>query len=397
MHLLRSLKLFIGFLSLFRSFILALLIAAVLLGGRLQADDLADNQAGLQALNKELSALQATLAAQQKDVSSARQALQSVEREMAQVQQTTTALNQAVTTQETAIARLGVQKNQLQVNLAEQKDEIAAVLRLAYKQNNQPLIKLLLSDERPEDLARHLYYFSVLTANQQQQVQTWVTEQNELAATLHAEDQLLMEMQENKERLVEQSRKLSSQKNKRSLAIMTINSEAENTADAIVRKEQERVKMTELIAQLEVKLASMSLAFPDAEATTNIKGELPWPVAGRLTNAYGRSIDGSVLSWQGWLIAAPLGSDVLAVQRGRVVFADFFKSNGLLVIIDHGAGIWTLYGRNQALLRDVGSWVEAGDVIAEVGQSGGYNQSGLYFEVRKNGEPENPANWLQKR
>jgi septal ring factor EnvC (AmiA/AmiB activator) len=384
-------------LSLFRSFILALWLVVLLVGGPLQADDLAKNQAGLQAVNKELKALQATLAVQQKDVSSARQALQRVERDMAQVQQKTAALNQAVISQESAIARLRVQKNQLQANLAEQKDEIAAVLRLAYKQNNQPLIKLLLSDERPEDLARHLYYFSVLTANQQQQVQRWVTEQNDLAANLRTEAQLLSEMQENKERLAEQSRKLSRQKNKRTLAIAAINLEAENTTDAIGRKEQERVRMTDLIAQLEVKLASMNLAFPDAEATTNIKGELPWPVAGRLTNAYGRSIDGSVLSWQGWLIAAPLGSDVLAVQRGRVVFADFFKSNGLLVIIDHGAGIWTLYGRNQALLRDVGSWVEAGDVIAEVGQSGGYNQSGLYFEVRKNGEPENPANWLQKR
>ncbi|WP_320821552.1 murein hydrolase activator EnvC family protein [Reinekea sp.] len=380
-----------------RSFIIALLAAALLLGGRLQADDLAENQAGLQALNQELKALQATLAGQKKDVSSARQALQSVEREMAEVQQETAALNQAVTTQEAAIAGLRVQKTQLQANLDEQKDEIAAVLRLAYKQNNQPLIKLLLSDERPEDLARHLYYFSVLTANQQQQVQSWVTEQNDLAATLVAEAQLLVEMQEIKERLADQSRKLKSQKNQRSVVIAGINSESENTTDAIVRKEQERAKMTDLIAQLETKLAGLNLVFPDAQSTSNIKGELSWPVAGRLTNAYGRSIDGSGLTWQGWLIAAPMGSNVIAVQRGRVVFADFFKSNGLLVIIDHGAGIWTLYGRNQALLRDVGSWVEAGDVIAEVGQSGGYNQSGLYFEVRKNGEPENPANWLQKR
>ena len=380
-----------------RLFIIALLATALLLGGRLQADDLAENQAGLQALNQELKALQATLAGQQKDVSSARQALQSVEREMAEVQQETAALNQAVTTQEAAIAGLRVQKTQLQANLDEQKDEIAAVLRLAYKQNNQPLIKLLLSDERPEDLARHLYYFSVLTANQQQQVQSWVTEQNDLAATLVAEAQLLVEMQEIKERLADQSRKLKSQKNQRSVVIAGINSESENTTDAIVRKEQERAKMTDLIAQLETKLAGLNLVFPDAQSTSNIKGELSWPVAGRLTNAYGRSIDGSGLTWQGWLIAAPMGSNVIAVQRGRVVFADFFKSNGLLVIIDHGAGIWTLYGRNQALLRDVGSWVEAGDVIAEVGQSGGYNQSGLYFEVRKNGEPENPANWLQKR
>lgn len=380
-----------------RSFILALLAAAALLGGPLRADDLAQNQAALQAASKVLKALETTLAEQQQDVSSARQALQVVERDMAELEQKTVALNQTLATQQEAIARIDAQKSQLQAQLATQKEEISAVLRLAYKQNNQPLIKLLLSEQRPEDLARHLYYFSVLTENQQQQVQTWLEQQNLLAMTLRTEAQLLVEMEENKERLAEQSRKLKSQKNKRALAIAAINSEAENTIDNIARKEKELAKMTELIDQLQSKLASLGLEFPDLEGRTNIKGELPWPVSGRLKNAYGQSFDGSVLTWEGWLIAAPLGTDVLAVQRGRVVFADFFKANGLLMILDHGAGIWTLYGRNQALLRDVGSWVEAGDVIAAVGQSGGYNESGLYFEIRKDGEPQNPANWLQKR
>ncbi|MDB9894521.1 peptidoglycan DD-metalloendopeptidase family protein [Reinekea forsetii] len=358
---------------------------------------MAQNQAALQAVSKALKALETTLAGQQQDVSSARQALQEVEREIADLQQKSIVLNQTVATQKAAIARLGEQKSELQAQLATQKDQISAVLRLAYKQNNQPLIKLLLSEQRPEDVARHLYYFSVLTDNQQQQVEKWVEEQNLLATTLRTEAQLLIEMEENKERLVEQSRKLKSQQNKRTLAIAAINSEAENTIGNIARKEKELAKMTELIDQLQSKLASLGLEFPDLEGRTNPKGELPWPVSGRLKNAYGQSFDGSVLTWQGWLIAAPLGTDVLAVQRGRVVFADFFKANGLLMIVDHGAGIWTLYGRNQALLRDVGSWVEAGDVIAAVGQSGGYNESGLYFEVRKDGEPQNPANWLQKR
>jgi septal ring factor EnvC (AmiA/AmiB activator) len=177
--------------SLLRSFILPLLIAAALLGGHLRADDLAQNQAALQAVSEALKALETTLAEQQQDVSSARQALQVVEREMADLQQKSAALNETVATQKEGIARLGEQKNELQAHLAAQKDEISAVLRLAYKQNNQPLIKLLLSDQRPEDVARHLYYFSVLTDHQQQQVQKWVEEQNLLATTLRTEAQLL--------------------------------------------------------------------------------------------------------------------------------------------------------------------------------------------------------------
>jgi len=140
---------------LLRSFILPLLIAAALLGGHLRADDLAQNQAALQAVSKALKALETTLAGQQQDVSSARQALQEVEREMADLQQKSLVLNQTVATQKAAIARLGEQKSELQAQLATQKDQISAVLRLAYKQNNQPLITQIVNNQNNFPLGRH--------------------------------------------------------------------------------------------------------------------------------------------------------------------------------------------------------------------------------------------------
>jgi len=360
-------------------------------------DDLAQSQSELQVLNKELKALQSELAKQQKDASAQRRALRSVEKQMGELQTGIVKLAKSIEKQELEVAQLKREKINLQQRLDAKQEDIQAILRLAYKQNNQPLIKLLLSGERPEDLSRHLYYFSVLTKNQQRQLENWVDEQNQLSETIIKETTYLDDIRLKKDQLTEQSRNLALQKNKRAQVVANIENEAETTAAEITRKESEREKMSELIAQLQAKLDSMSLDFPETVIIGESKGKLPWPVDGRLQNKYGRSIDGTALKWQGWLIAAPNGSPVRAVSGGRVVFADFFKSNGLLIIVDHGNGIWTLYGRNRSLLSDVGSWVEAGDVIAEVGQSGGYNQSGLYFEVRKKGEPENPASWLTKR
>ena len=385
-------------LNLFRMNWLAVVFIVFLgLGKPLFAEDLTESQAQLEKINKELIALQDELVKKQKESNSQRQALRDVELKLGTLQKEISQLDQNILMRNKQLAALAVTKAQLEAQLGEKEQDIKAILRLAYKQNNQPLIKLLLSGERPEDLSRHLYYFSVLTQNQQDQVAAWLDDQVRLTETIAGEAKTVALLKTEKSALNERQQVLAEQKNKRSQDIKNLEVEAKSAQQSIERKEQERKQITELISTIEAKLAEMSLEFPDQIAVTGEKGDLTWPVEGRLLNRYGGVIDNSGLRWEGWLIAADDGSPVRAVHGGRVVFADFFKSNGLLVIIDHGQGVWTLYGRNQALLRDVGSWVETGDIIAEVGRSGGYNQSGLYFEVRKNGEPQNPASWLSKR
>ena len=385
-------------LNLFRMNWLAVVFIVFLgLGKPLFAEDLTESQAQLEKINKELIALQDELVKKQKESNSQRQALRDVELKLGTLQKEISQLDQNILMRNKQLAALAVTKAQLEAQLGEKEQDIKAILRLAYKQNNQPLIKLLLSGERPEDLSRHLYYFSVLTQNQQDQVAAWLDDQVRLTETIAGEAKTVALLKTEKSALNERQQVLAEQKNKRSQVIKNLEVEAKSAQQSIERKEQERKQITELISTIEAKLAEMSLEFPDQIAVTGEKGDLTWPVEGRLLNRYGGVIDNSGLRWEGWLIAADDGSPVRAVHGGRVVFADFFKSNGLLVIIDHGQGVWTLYGRNQALLRDVGSWVETGDIIAEVGRSGGYNQSGLYFEVRKNGEPQNPASWLSKR
>src|SRR5690606_973826 len=137
-------------------------------------------------------------------------------------------------------------------------------------------------------------------------------------------------------------------------------------------------------------------AFPVAadEPFPKLKGKLPWPVQGRLTGDYGEPRDGGPLKWNGVLVEAERGTPVRAIYHGRVVFAEWLAGLGLLLIVDHGDGFMSLYGHNDALLKEAGDWVAPGEPIAQVGDSGGQARVGLYFEIRRDGEPVNPHQWI---
>jgi septal ring factor EnvC (AmiA/AmiB activator) len=138
--------------------------------------------------------------------------------------------------------------------------------------------------------------------------------------------------------------------------------------------------------------AEMEQAFSRSElAFTELKGKLPWPVKGKLAQKFGSPRFDSV--WDGVLIEATEGADIRAVTWGKIVYAEWLRGYGLLIIIDHGQDYMSLYAFNQSLYKHVGDKVNAGEIIASVGQSGGRNQPGLYFGLRKKGLPIDPLEW----
>ena len=124
-------------------------------------------------------------------------------------------------------------------------------------------------------------------------------------------------------------------------------------------------------------------------------GPLKLPLAGSMLAGYGGVMPDGHKS-QGWLIAGNPGAEVHAVSAGRVAYADWLKGYGLLIILDHGNGYMTLYAFNDALLKNTGDSVRAGEAISTVGSSGGQGRSALYFELRRNGQPQDPRSWLGK-
>lgn len=127
------------------------------------------------------------------------------------------------------------------------------------------------------------------------------------------------------------------------------------------------------------------------------RGALTWPVKGKLLARYGSSRNLGKLTWKGIMIAAPTGKKVVASAPGKVVFADWLRGFGLLMIIDHGDQYMTLYGNNDSLLKQAGDNVSAGELIAQSGVRSMHTHAGLYFEIRHKGSPTNPLKWLSKK
>jgi murein DD-endopeptidase MepM/ murein hydrolase activator NlpD len=130
---------------------------------------------------------------------------------------------------------------------------------------------------------------------------------------------------------------------------------------------------------------------------SELRGLLPWPTNGRVRQGFGDSRAGGRMRWRGLLIEASEGSDVQAVSHGRVAYAGWLQHYGLVMVLDHGEGYLSLYGHNRSLYREVGDWVNPGEIIGSVGDSGGRDRSGLYFEIRRGSDPVDPVAWLNRR
>jgi septal ring factor EnvC (AmiA/AmiB activator) len=156
--------------------------------------------------------------------------------------------------------------------------------------------------------------------------------------------------------------------------------------------EMDKAGVQQLIEQLE--LALRRIPAPDAGTRfASLKGKLSTPVEAPIASRFG--IDSNGLSRQGVTFRSKSGEPVLAVHSGRVVFADWLRGAGLLVIIDHGDSYMTLYGNNESLEVSAGVSVNAGDVVASAGKSAA-EETGLHFEIRKGGVALDPEEWLSK-
>jgi septal ring factor EnvC (AmiA/AmiB activator) len=196
----------------------------------------------------------------------------------------------------------------------------------------------------------------------------------------------------------EQARELAAlerSRDERKAAVAKLDAEIRDGTAAVGKLRAEEQRLAELVT----RLGELMAGFPvDTDAPfQTLKGKLAWPVQGKLAGDYGQPRGGGTVKWNGVLLEATAGTPVRAVYHGRVAFADWLQGLGLLVIVDHGGGYMSLYGHNEALLKESGDWVEPGEAIAQVGDTGGQSRAALYFEIRYNGEPVNPHPWIARR
>jgi len=371
-------------------------LAALALGWSLGvAQDRRESAAALAAVRKEIQALQDQIARESTRRDEGARALRSAEVEIAAATRKLAEVRADLKTQQTARQGLVQETQRAARSLAAEREALARQVRSSYMTGREELFKLLLSQESPADLGRMLVYFDYYNRARSARIGAVAGELAKLGelgqetARVEAELAALEETQAREVLALEQSR------DDRRAAVAKLEGDIRDGTQAVKKLRGEEQRLADLV----VRLAEVTANFPvdTDEPFARSKGRLAWPVQGRLAGNFGQLRGGGPVKWNGVLLEAAAGTPVRAVHRGRVAFADWLTGLGLLVIVDHGGGYLSLYGHNEALLKESGDWVEPGEPIAQVGDTGGQARPGLYFELRYKGEPIDPSPWIAKR
>jgi septal ring factor EnvC (AmiA/AmiB activator) len=290
---------------------------------------------------------------------------------------------------------LAAEQDQLEQAVIRNGEALGRQLLLAYRQGRQSRVKVLLDQDDPRRISRHLAYHGYLSRARLGAIDRLNRTRSQLESTgaaLAAEENQLRRLADQQAAEVE---RLEQARSEREVALAAVERRIQTRQEELARLEQDAAELAQLLDRLATALADIPPEV-DVPSIVELRGELPMPINGRLRHGFGESRGGEVL-WNGWMLAAEQGNDVRAIAHGRVAYADWLRGYGLILIIDHGDAFMSLYAHNEALLRDVGDWVRPGEVIASVGNTGRGGEPGLYFELRRNGEPLNPAGWLVER
>jgi len=307
----------------------------------------------------------------------------------------------------TALSRLKSRIGVVEGNIADEQATLGRLLYQQYVGGQSDAIKLVLNGEDPNEIARQLHYLSYVSRARGEllaslrenlaSIEKLTGETRRKSSELHA--------LQSEETL--QMRRLEKEKAERQQVYLKVSDDIDKSRKQLSTLKRDEERLSQLIERLAKEAARKNKkpgkritnqALPNADTGSGsfrqLKGRLRLPVIGELMNRFGGQRQDSGLSWKGLFIAAKPGREVKAVAGGRVVYADWLRGFGNLLILDHGDGYMSLYGNNESLLKQVGEETRAGDTIAATGNSGGNPDSGLYFELRFQGKPFDPIPWV---
>ncbi len=325
----------------------------------------------------------------QKELRKSEQQISRITKDIHQVQKK---LNNA----QKSLKTLQKRKQTLELDLKNQQSYLKKQIITAYSLGRQPAIKVLLNLEDPQKIDRTLAYYDYFNKARAKQIESYRTTINELSETRTAIDHENEVLIKSRSQLVSSKSELkqSQRLRKRTLAKLSSSIEGKSKELDKLTKDQERLEI--LLKEVEKAIANLQLP-EDSRPFSQLKSKLPWPTRGKVTKYYGSRLAGGKLRRKGLIIETNTATQVNAIHYGRIVFSDWIRGFGLMTIIDHSGGYLSLYGYNKSLLKDVGDWVHTGETIAYSGNSGGQQKTGLYFEIRKNGRPQNPLKWLKRK
>lgn len=295
------------------------------------------------------------------------------------------------------LVTLGRDRHHHQQTLRLDKAALADQLLASYVMSRQGHLKLLLADRKPGQIGRTLAYYDYLNRARSERIEQLDQRLQVLATIERRLDQRKDDLAQTVREQEQSQQALDKERAQRKQLAVALTQEIDSKEIELVSLGEDEKALQRLLGEIERSLSDIPPEIDGSEPFAKGKGKLGWPVNGRLVTRFGSARGIGTQKWQGVEIATDAGAQVQAIASGRVAFADWLRGFGLLIIIDHGEGYMTLYGRNQSLYQEVGDWVSTGDVIASVGNSGGGGESALYFEVRHKGKPQNPLKWMVAR
>lgn len=354
------------------------------------------SEADLQKLKSDIRAVQERIRSGLGQETLLQKNLRETETMLGRIERDVQVLKNTITDQQKQLTALNQEASALEARKKSNEEQIIAQINTSYRMGRENRIKILLNQEDPQRLSRSLAYSdyfnrAYVDSIQQYQITLAKIEQNRQAIA-----QKNRELLASRDAMVVQQKALHSAYQTRSADLAKLKHSIKTDQQSLQQLEQERKQLEALLRSVQASIASIKLP-GDAVPFKNAKGNLRWPTRGKRDDRFGTMRSPGNLLWQGIAFYADPGREVYAVHHGRVIFADWFRGKGLLMIIDHGDGYMTLYAHNQSLLRETGDWVSAGDRIAAVGNSGGLDHYELYFEIRHLGEPLNPKFWLKQK
>jgi septal ring factor EnvC (AmiA/AmiB activator) len=414
-----------------------LLLGALLLTGSpmLPADERSRAQQDIRKAEQDIAELEKLIRQIQTEKSAAQQALQQTEKEIGDLEKNIRSLEAEQKKNEQEILEFEIEKGKFESRRRQQQKLVALQSRAAYQAGQSEPLRLFFNQQDPALVSHNLTYYQYLQQARQQQIKQFQATVRQLSELQAAIDLHQQELEQQKTQLQQQRDQLAELRQQRRQLVAELDKKQQGSQQRLSSRKQEQKKLNDLLAAIEQKLARQAeqerlrrererqLALQQNQARirqqqqaparggqqvssqfshpggnfAQARGKLPWPVNGRLLAGFGSPRNDTRSKWDGVLIQAAEGHQVRVIHPGRVVFADWLRGSGLLVIVDHNDGYLSLYGHNQSLLVSAGDNLKAGQPIATVGNTGGQSQSALYFAIRKQGQATDPGQWCRSQ
>lgn len=368
----------------------------------------ASQQEELENLRQRIAAMQSEIAKTNESKTEAADALRASELAISDSNRKLSSLTEQQREANHRLNDLQSQQQQLNNSMYRQQSLLSKLLYQQYLGGKHEYLKLMLDNQDPNQLARDLQYYQYIARNRASWLESLRSNLNTLkniSADVQTQSATLERLRSEQ---AQQKEKLKQDQHERQQVLGQISKQLSMQRREISRLQHDENRLANLVSKIAEMLAkpkSKSLFknnnIPDnrfdGKPFEQLQGKLTLPVKGEISNRFGATRPDSTVVWKGLFIKTATGQTVKTVAAGRVVFADWLRGFGNLIIVDHGNAFMSLYGNNETLYKQVGDELRGGDTIATVGNSGGNTDSGLYFELRHESHPLDPLKWLAKK